>query len=128
MSHTRWVFPRLQLSMLEIYNESCFDLLAPPPKRPEDRKRLDIRQRRNGDVIVPDLLQQTVTSEQEVHTVMAAGGKNRALGSHDMNEHSSRSHLVLTVYVRAGCSNCCCAAATVAVCFFVLNWAGPRRR
>ena len=104
--------------MLEIYNESCFDLLAPPPKRPEDRKRLDIRQRRNGDVIVPDLLQQTVTSEQEVHTVMAAGGKNRALGSHDMNEHSSRSHLVLTVYVRAGCSNCCCC------CFLVSTGLG----
>ena len=27
------------------------------------------------------------------------GTKNRALGSHSMNEHSSRGHTLLTVYI-----------------------------
>lgn len=31
---------------------------------------------------------------------MRQGQKNRAVGSHDMNEHSSRSHSIITLVVR----------------------------
>lgn len=31
---------------------------------------------------------------------MKQGQKNRAVGSHDMNEHSSRSHSIITVTCR----------------------------
>lgn len=33
----------LEVSMLEIYNESVYDLLVAPPRRASDRKKLEIR-------------------------------------------------------------------------------------
>lgn len=90
----------LKLSMLEIYNENVYDLLVDPPKRASDRKKLEIRKRSNGGVFVQGLKRVEVASMETVEQVMTAGSKNRAAGSHDMNEHSSRSHLVLAIHVR----------------------------
>ena len=36
----------------------------------------------------------------QVEELMKQGQKNRAVGSHDMNEHSSRSHSIITVTCR----------------------------
>lgn len=33
----------------------------------------------------------------EVKAQLERGGKNRAVGAHDMNEHSSRSHMIFNV-------------------------------
>lgn len=33
----------------------------------------------------------------DVATQLERGGRNRAVGAHDMNEHSSRSHMILNV-------------------------------
>jgi kinesin family member C2/C3 len=41
-----------------------------------------------------------VTSPEQVHELMTQGQSNRAVGSHDMNEHSSRSHSILTLTCR----------------------------
>lgn len=38
-----------------------------------------------------------VTSAAQVLSLMSQGQSNRAVGSHDMNEHSSRSHSILTL-------------------------------
>lgn len=127
----------LEISMLEIYNECVFDLLVEPPRRASDRKKLDIRkvssagmslarvlhlwqltplgvthatQRANGSVFVQGLKRVPVATMETVEEVVSGGSKNRAAGSHDMNEHSSRSHLVLAVYVRRACRRCCCPA------------------
>lgn len=37
---------------------------------------------------------------EQVRELMRQGQANRAVGSHDMNEHSSRSHSILTVVCR----------------------------
>lgn len=34
---------------------------------------------------------------EEVSAQLERGGKNRAVGAHDMNEHSSRSHMIFNV-------------------------------
>jgi len=52
---------------------------------------------------VQGLKKVAVESMDKVEEVIGAGSKNRAAGSHDMNEHSSRSHLVLSIYVRRAC-------------------------
>jgi len=41
-----------------------------------------------------------ITSMDQVDDLMRRGQKNRAVGSHDMNEHSSRSHSIITVQCR----------------------------
>ena len=51
-------------------------------------------------MFVQDLTQVGVSGLDEVVMVMNKGSKNRAVGSHNVNEHSSRSHLVLSVQVR----------------------------
>jgi kinesin family protein C2/C3 len=48
---------------------------------------------------VAGLKEATVTAEGEVHQLMVSGNKNRAVGSHDMNAHSSRSHSILCIRV-----------------------------
>jgi kinesin family protein C2/C3 len=59
---------------------------------------LDIRQTPDGNVI-PGLISREVKCIEEVLELMARGAENRAVGSHDMNEHSSRSHSLLTLSV-----------------------------
>ena len=42
-------------------------------------------------------------SAQQVMELMTLGQSNRAAGSHNMNEHSSRSHSILTLFCKGKC-------------------------
>ena len=44
-----------------------------------------------------------VTSPEQVHDLMAAGYEQRAVGCHDINAHSSRSHCALIIH--CACTN-----------------------
>jgi len=82
----------VSLSMLEIYNECIKDLLD------ETKKKLEVRQGDFG-LHVPGLVQETVSTAEQVEKLMARGIQNRTVGSHNANAHSSRSHLVVTVSI-----------------------------
>ena len=91
----------LKLSMLEIYNETIRDLLDVPQctnNNADKPKRLDIRQGEEG-LYVPGLTQIEVNCIEQVEEQMIEGRKNRTVGAHNINAHSSRSHLVVTVTV-----------------------------
>lgn len=60
---------------------------------------LDIRQNADGGTHVPGLKQVPVMSLADVMKVFGQGSANRATASTNLNEHSSRSHLILTVTV-----------------------------
>jgi kinesin family protein C2/C3 len=87
-------------SMLEIYNETIRDLLDSGGAAGKEKDRLDVRQSAEGVNIVQGLIEETVESAARVAELMAVGQSNRAVGSHDMNEHSSRSHSILTLTCR----------------------------
>lgn len=89
-----WTFS-LTLSMLEIYNETILDLLDSNP----NKEKLDVRQTPDGNT-VPGLTEVSITSWEQVLDLMRQGQANRAVGSHDMNDRSSRSHSILTVVCR----------------------------
>ena len=114
-----------KFSMLEIYNESVKDLLvgvlgvddssvssgntsssagsgtsSAKGKGPGDRKDLDIRMTKEGGMVVVGITEVEVTTPEDCYRLMKEGQMNRAVGSHDMNEHSSRSHSILTLSVR----------------------------
>lgn len=74
------------------------DLLVDPRKSnsADGKSKLDVRQSAAGNV-VPGLTEVPVQSTAEVAALMARGAESRAVGSHDMNEHSSRSHSILTI-------------------------------
>jgi kinesin family protein C2/C3 len=85
----------VSMSMLEIYNESIRDLLALPADR---GKSLEVRQGPQGNH-VPDCRLETVTSVEAVQELWLEGTRNRSVASTNMNEHSSRSHLIVSVVV-----------------------------
>ena len=97
---------KFQLSMTEIYMEEVFDLLNTPSATSKTGKtgklnKVELRQKKGGGVYAEGLTRVDVLSSEDVQNVMALGAKSRSVGSHNMNEHSSRSHLVVTVTIIA---------------------------
>jgi kinesin family protein C2/C3 len=105
----------LQIGMLEIYNDEVFDLLSPAAQgsaTAADKKRearlngekatLDIRRSADGHIEVPGLTKEHVKSIQDVMDLLKRGNSSRATASTSLNEHSSRSHMVLLVDVKSG--------------------------
>jgi kinesin family protein C2/C3 len=104
----------LELGMLEIYNDEVYDLLSASAdgvsasaKKREARQNgekatLDIRRSEDGRIEVPGLRKEPVGSITDVMNLLRRGNANRATASTDLNEHSSRSHMVLAVDVKSG--------------------------
>ncbi|KAF8377407.1 hypothetical protein HHK36_030784 [Tetracentron sinense] len=87
----------ISVSVLEVYNEQIRDLLATSPTS----KKLEIRQASEGVHHVPGIVEAKVENIKEVWEVLQAGSNARAVGSNNVNEHSSRSHCMLCIMVRA---------------------------
>ncbi|VAI26146.1 unnamed protein product [Triticum turgidum subsp. durum] len=83
----------ISVSVLEVYNEQIRDLLATSPSS----KKLEIKQAGEGSHHVPGIVEAKVEDINEVWDVLQTGSNSRAVGSNNVNEHSSRSHwLVIT--------------------------------
>ncbi|XP_019445364.1 PREDICTED: kinesin-like protein KIN-14R isoform X8 [Lupinus angustifolius] len=87
----------ISVSVLEVYNEQIRDLLATGPTS----KRLEIKQASEGSHPVPGVIDAKVDNISEVWNVLQAGSNARAVRSNNINEHSSRSHCILCIMVRA---------------------------
>ncbi|CAN4126807.1 unnamed protein product [Withania somnifera] len=88
----------ISVSVLEVYNEQIRDLLAPPTTS----KKLEIKQAPEGLFHhVPGLVEAKVENIEEVWNVLQTGSSARAVGSNNVNEHSSRSHCMLCIMVTA---------------------------
>lgn len=86
------------VSYLEIYNENVIDLLGEGRKK--DQKSLAVHLNDAKEISVAGLTEMHVDNVVDVAEIMAKGAQNRAVGSHNFNEHSSRSHSILTVRMR----------------------------
>ena len=53
-----------------------------------------------GHIWIPNLTMVSVKSVEDVENLIAKGDKGRSTFATDMNDHSSRSHLILSLYVR----------------------------
>ncbi|XP_078435489.1 di-glucose binding protein with Kinesin motor domain-containing protein [Wolffia australiana] len=82
------------VSVLEVYNEQIRDLLA---SSSTSSKKLKVRQASE----VPGIVEAKVESVEEAWDVLRAGSSARVVGSNNVNEHSSRSHCMLGVRVKA---------------------------
>jgi len=83
----------VKASYMEIYNEQLRDLLNPSSGILHTRWNV-----KNG-FFVEDLLVVECASVDDLVAVLHEGMKNRKKGSHELNQDSSRSHSILTVYV-----------------------------
>ena len=89
----------------QVYNEKVKDLLGGEGGEDATTADLDVRvgkgPRGAPSVYVEGLVECEVQSLDEVEHLMTEGQRNRHVGSNNVNEHSSRSHLVLCVKVTA---------------------------
>ncbi|KAK8995797.1 hypothetical protein V6N11_076055 [Hibiscus sabdariffa] len=87
----------ISVSVLEVYNEQIRDLLSTSPTS----KRLEIKQSSEGFHHVPGIVEAQVENIKEVWDVLQIGSNSRAVGSNNVNEHSSRSHCMLCIMVKS---------------------------
>ncbi|KAK9209530.1 hypothetical protein WN944_001897 [Citrus x changshan-huyou] len=94
----------MQVSMLEIYNETIRDLLSTnrDASRLENAcngKQYAIKHDANGNTHVTDLTVVDVCSTKEVSYLLDRAAHSRSVGKTQMNEQSSRSHFVFTLRI-----------------------------
>lgn len=82
------------VNILEVYNEDVYDLLIDAT----NSAKLEVRQGENGNY-VQGLTNIEVENLESVMDLLAVADKNRSQASTNLNEHSSRSHMILTVSV-----------------------------
>jgi len=85
----------IQVSLLEVYNEEIHDLLS-DARNPEDK--LEVKMGPHGNY-VPGLVSLPVDNLQSVFKLIETADRNRSSATTNMNEHSSRSHMILTATV-----------------------------
>jgi kinesin family protein C2/C3 len=86
----------ITVSVMEIYNEQIRDLLA----QDAASTNLQVRQGPTGN-FVPGLTVVPVHALDEVFELIQRGNKNRSTHATDMNEHSSRSHSILSIQLKS---------------------------
>eukprot|EP00494_Astrolonche_serrata_P024904 UN25164 len=86
----------IQITMCEIYCEKLFDLLS---ETKGAKVALKVKQNSKGESIVEGINKITINSYEELVKIFENGQRNRSTGVTNMNSHSSRSHLILSVYV-----------------------------
>eukprot|EP00927_Polykrikos_kofoidii_P003487 TRINITY_DN11386_c0_g1_i2.p1 TRINITY_DN11386_c0_g1~~TRINITY_DN11386_c0_g1_i2.p1 ORF type:complete len:639 (+),score=144.50 TRINITY_DN11386_c0_g1_i2:232-2148(+) len=86
----------VKVSIVEIYNERIRDLLDPlDPKK----DNLKVHEDKARGVFIGDVTESYVLCEQEIFDAMRRGHFNRSMAVTNMNEHSSRSHLIFMLTV-----------------------------
>jgi kinesin family member C2/C3 len=99
-ARSREVTCTISVSLLEIYNEQLRDMMVPAASKGSHPEPLTMRDSGGiGGVTIPGLTSVSVSTHEEVLHLMATAYKNRTTFSTNMNEHSSRSHCVLSIVV-----------------------------
>ena len=83
----------VRCSFVEIYNEEVRDLLT------KNDKALDVREDPKKGTFVKDLSYVTLSNTKDISKCLDRGNANRHVGATSMNDQSSRSHSLFTVYL-----------------------------
>ena len=83
----------LRCSFVEIYNEEVRDLLG------NKDKKLNIRDDPKKGTFLQDLTYINIKNPNDIEKALDKGNKNRHVGQTSMNDQSSRSHSLFTVYL-----------------------------
>ena len=83
----------LRCSFVEIYNEEVRDLLG------NSNKKLEVREDPKKGTFVKDLSYFSLKDTDDIEKALEKGNSNRHVGATSMNDKSSRSHSLFTVYL-----------------------------
>lgn len=85
----------VQVSVVEVYNNDIYDLLSENPKETKH----DVTTTEEGSLDTPSTIQMQVHNASDIEKWMEHGLRHRAMMATQVHEHSSRSHLVVTITV-----------------------------
>lgn len=83
----------IEISILEVYNEQIRDLLNP------STKKIEIREDAKGNMHMPGVDVYSAHTYTDIIKAIEAGKTNRSVGCTNINEYSSRSHCIVTIYI-----------------------------
>ncbi|KAK4490451.1 hypothetical protein RD792_001128 [Penstemon davidsonii] len=88
----------LKAYMVELYQDTLIDLLLPKNAK---RLKLDIKKDSKGMVVVENVTTVSISSYEELRSIIERGSEQRHTTGTLMNEQSSRSHLILSVVIES---------------------------
>ncbi|KAK6127578.1 hypothetical protein DH2020_038696 [Rehmannia glutinosa] len=88
----------LKVYMVELYQDTLIDLLLPKNAK---RLKLDIKKDSKGMVVVENVTTLSISSYDELRSIIERGSEQRHTTGTLMNEQSSRSHLILSVVIES---------------------------
>ena len=84
----------VRCSYIEIYNEDIRDLLGS-----DSKAKHELKEDPDKGVFVKGLTMQVTKTISDVEKVISMGDKNRTVGQTKMNDKSSRSHSIFTIFI-----------------------------
>ncbi|WCJ32868.1 Kinesin-like protein KIN-14E [Euphorbia peplus] len=88
----------LKAYMVELYQDTLVDLLLPKNVKP---LKLDIKKDSKGMVSVENVTIVSVSTFEELQSIIQRGSERRHISGTLMNQESSRSHLILSVVIES---------------------------
>lgn len=85
----------IRVSYLEVYKEQIRDLLA------EGASQIRLFDHREQGLVIKGLREEVVTCPKQIFEILAQGEKRRKIGATNMNQHSSRSHVMVRLWIES---------------------------
>ena len=104
LNHTKLDF-KIQCYMVELYNDNLIDLLSDQSLKQQlnnakiNNEKLAIKKDAKGMVYIQNITLHLAKTPQDLENIMRLGFSKRRTEETNMNEHSSRSHLIFSIFV-----------------------------
>ncbi|XWS47617.1 hypothetical protein CRYUN_Cryun14cG0167600 [Craigia yunnanensis] len=92
------VFGDTRAYMVELYHDTLVDLLLPKNAK---RLKLEIKKDLKGMMVVENATVMPISTSEELKSIIQRGSERRHISGAQMNEESSRSHLILSVVIES---------------------------
>ncbi|RLM75632.1 hypothetical protein C2845_PM15G24650 [Panicum miliaceum] len=88
----------LKAYMVELYQDNLVDLLLPKNAK---QQKLEIKKDSKGVVTVENATVVSISSIEELRVIISRGSERRHTAGTNMNDESSRSHLILSIIIES---------------------------
>jgi len=88
----------LKVYMVELYQDNLVDLLLPKNAK---QQKLEIKKDSKGVVTVENATVVSISSIEELRAIISRGSERRHTAGTNMNDESSRSHLILSIIIES---------------------------